>query len=342
MLFKPWNLKNLIYRGFPMKREGRKMPFKKLCIGAAALAVLLMTVSVTPFLFSKEMEQEKQPDEQAEKAADKTGISAGMRVNYFWWSPDFTIKKSVDAIRYPFMISVSHPDPGMKTGMESGFLYNPVFNVRLGGEWSVSGSFTYGEFSAIKNAAYYEVFAPNPDMSFNRIIRCRVTLKKYDADLLFGRRLGGMFRIFFGPKYNGISQTSASLTLLQELYVTGNYVLPLPSKGYLKSHNGGLGMGGGMTLPLFFDFYLLSNISFIGMLGNNVGTKDLSAKDYKKMVVSVGGSGSASIARYINRINATIEAGFKFQYLSYVNVRVGNRRPYDFYYGVFFGAVYNF
>ncbi|MCU0846699.1 MAG: hypothetical protein MUD12_02290 [Spirochaetes bacterium] len=305
-----------------------------------ALIVHFLTAS---FLFSQEMKQENKPDEQAEKTGGKIGLSVGFKTNYYWWAPDFAVKKAMDSnkLSIPFMISISHPDPNMKTKVETGFLYNPVINIKLNDNWSISGSFSYGEFRAGKFIALYQIFAPNPSMYFNNLIKSQISLKKYDADLLFNYRLGKIFKFFFGPKYNGISQTNKSLTLMQMMYVPGQSFIPLPSKGYLKSHNGGLGLGSGITIPMPFDFYFLSNISFIGMLGNNIGSKDATRNENKTMVVSVGGSGSASIARYISMLSTTIEAGFKCQYLSYVNVRVGNRRPYDFYYGVFFGAVYN-
>ncbi len=303
---------------------------KKKCIFViAALIVSLMSTELVSG-------QEKGAVEKTK--AGKVTVSIGYKQVFAWWQPVWEKKdnSNFDIITASFGVPSITQDITLQPDPD--FLYNPVFSISLPNKWSISGSFLYGNFSCKRKTTesyYFFAFGTtvNPFSSYSKKI------EKYDADLLFNYQANRYLKIFFGPKYQGYN-----LRFVRDVIFASG----IRYTDSVLFHSIGGGIGTAFTIPVYKGFFFLPTVSGIFLWGrdysgNSSVFNSLFTPTRETSMYIVGANGGVEFAYYIEKINLTVTAGFRCQYLYYLqNVRQDFVNKYDLFYGPSITLVYTF
>lgn len=82
------------------------------------------------------------------------------------------------------------------------FMYGPSVSVKIN-RWQIAGNFLYGEFEGNLYSYRYLPDLSGTGTAFILPYRTTLKTKKYDSDLLISYQINTLFKIFFGPKYQG-------------------------------------------------------------------------------------------------------------------------------------------
>lgn len=202
------------------------------------------------------------------------------------------------------------------TNMDPALLYGPVISVRFLGNWRVSSSLLYGNYTSNTISLKYE----DPDTYAGE---SEMDIKKLDHDTTLTYSFFRYFSIFAGYKFQYYKFTKDWYSSFPTTYIlTRN----------LKSQSIGPGMGLGVTIPLADGFAILVNISGI-MLFMEMEDKwePYSTKTgyptYNYSMTARGFSTSFSLAYYVSKLNITFVTGFKYQYLKFQQNSVSGTDP---------------
>lgn len=269
-------------------------------------------------------------------------LGVGLASWFAWWNP---------VIEY----YLNHTGKNQITVSESftidpNFLYGPIITISSG-NWNLSTVYVFGRYRmSHSNRAYFPIMsAPYFWPGFSESSQ---DVWKHDLDATLSYRISDVIKFFVGFKYQHYSIDRSGGAIL----MVGATPYPCPGTGAMDFNGYGLGMGLSFTIPVGHNFYILWNVSAIGML--NIIRLD-SRMLYLGYILPDSGTGyfispgantTLSLAYYIESASTTISLGFRYQYIHYLRsggdltaqvARMGNDNR-DQFYGVMISAVYNF
>lgn len=169
----------------------------------------------------------------------------------------------------------------------STFLYGPVLSLKFSPDWSFSTTFLYGKFEMTQSMGETDA-----ETTFD--------LTRMDSDSAINYSINRYFKIFAGFKYMSYSLDSYSMSLTHDGY--------------------GPGLGIGISIPLFDNFYLLGNVSGMYLRGNekqdNLSSDTGLTTSTKNDHIETGYNSNLSLAYYISPASTTITVGYRYQYFT--------------------------
>ncbi|HQL83878.1 MAG TPA: hypothetical protein PK307_16885 [Spirochaetota bacterium] len=202
----------------------------------------------------------------------------------------------------------------------------PNLSVQFNDTWGLNLSYLYGKFKLDKSSP---------------LIGYKMEAARHDLDFIVSAAVHRYVRIYFGAKYWGYMVDMRTNLLF---FSYGSRI---------TRHQGGPGLGLGLTLPLGAGFHLLPNVSGVFMFGtidpqNNglIGqaiNRIFKSTDTNSVVMYYGINATLSLAYHIEKANLTLAIGGRFQYLwLYLIESESTIDSNDMFAGINFSAMYMF
>jgi hypothetical protein len=289
-----------------------------------------------------------------------TDISIGGTAWYIWWRPAWLVARTSTAILNPEHIVTRENASDFQT--RSDIMGGPMLSLSFLDRWGISSVFVIGKFR-------YTADGPSTAIGFSIPDLKRITgiiYKKYERDVLkwdsdssLSCAINQYIKIFAGFKAQGYSYKE----IMTDVNLIGG-----PPFIYRKLEDDvkgfGPGLGIGLTVPLTHNFFLMMNVSGIALwfkekidintslITNNNINYAMILWEHKGDIFSYGGTGSMSLAYYIEKADITLALGGRYQLL-YNNQKQKNwffndiamnivDGRFDHLYGVTFSAIYSF
>jgi hypothetical protein len=297
-------------------------------ISAACIAGFLMFALSLPLdAAPKEKQAPKQQKMyEVKKTKPKTDdkrewhISAGFRLGCFWWKPVW--QKYVPR-------DVSNGVDNFEYRMGPNAIFGPILSFAINKQWSLSWNFQYGQYIAHAQALLYIKNLPTPFSLIPGNIRFKVA--KMDSDLLALVTLTKFVKLFFGPRYQGYRYNEKFL---------------LVKSSPVVYHSISFGAGAAFTVPIGASFYFLPNISLVGLVGweeKNPLKISYTLKSEARTSGALGFNGNLDFGYFIAQASVTITAGFRVQYLHYLQkARDSYGNNADIFFGPSVAAIYTY
>jgi hypothetical protein len=260
----------------------------------------------------------------------KARISAGVSVDYAWWSPIWgRVKQTGDMLVYmllnqagPFM---KIERPSRAYSVDPALLWGAHVDAELMKGWGISAGLIIGpDYNA---SVMVTSLTTNPFIPAE-YIKYKVDSFTFDSQVLAHYRFAPWFRLSFGPAYQG-------------------YTFKEQNSSYLSSasqkesmHMIGFKAGGRFTIRLVENLFILPDISFQTLYGFTAGSSSFSQR---KHPIAVGVYAVIPFSYYVEKIRVAFSLGFRYQFLHYVqmsNEDYVNRK--DHRYGITESITYTF
>ena len=216
-----------------------------------------------------------------QKETHALDLNVGAMTWFSWWDPVWSSFEPRGVGR------------DVEFDLPPGFLTGPVLSTKIDETTSISLVFFYWRYETADTlnlgASIYE---------FERDVH------KIESDIVINFRVTDLFKWFIGFKYQGYFYDET------RTFISGPVSLSLDESAFF--HNMGPGIGAGLTVRLFGPVFLLPNVSAITLFGYESIEHDV------QFSYALGGNATLSLAWYIESLNTTIMAGYRYQQLFYL------------------------
>jgi hypothetical protein len=257
-------------------------------------------------------------------------ISLGVSLDYAWWDPVWgRINQAGDMLVYyllnrtrPFF-KFEHASRAYEVG--PALLYGLRCDAELPGRWGLSAGAIVG---AYRDASVMVTSLTTNPAAPSEYIKYRMDAVTFDTAVQVLFRCADWLRISFGPVYQGYALRERNSSLL--------------SSASLKEivHMAGASAGGSFSLHLVENLYFRPVLSLIACYGTVSGQPAYLRRDHS---IAVGGTVTAPLAYYLEKIRVTLTFGFRYQALYYVKVTNSDyTNRWDHRYGLTQSITYTF
>jgi hypothetical protein len=234
-------------------------------------------------------------------------ISIGVSLDYAWWEPVWRrISQAGDMLAY-YLLNRTRPffkfEPASRAyEVGPALLYGLHCDAELTGRWGLSAGAIVG---AYRDASVMVTSLTTNPAAPSEFIKYRMDAVTYDTAVQVLFRCADWLRISFGPVYQGYALKERNSSFL--------------SSASLKEiiHMAGAGAGGSFSLHLVENLYFRPVLSLVACYGTVSGQPAYLHRDHS---IAVGGTVTAPLAYYLEKIRVTLTFGFRYQVLYYVKV----------------------
>jgi hypothetical protein len=217
------------------------------------------------------------------------------------WAVDVSVGASAWYVSWERITQAGNGKSEINQKMGPEFMYGPILAFKFTNTWSLSSVLLYNSSPFIAQNQL------NGETKYHRT----------DWDSLLNYNFNRFIKAFAGIKYEDISWSN------NETGGTGGNV------------GAGPGLGIGATIPIAGNFYFLTNVSGMYLLGryNNQGNRG----DMKRYGYNL----TANLAYYVEQISLTVTGGFRYQF--YVSAFTNNQNSNEnTFYGPTLSVIYTF